>query len=407
VAVQHFDFLTEEQRESLFAVPPQPVRRRGDGAQLALALGATFYSPGTRTTLADDARRAAGIGTTSQVWCLEDSIPHEAVPQAQANVVAALRSLRRRDRLPLLFVRVRTPEQVVEVTAQAGEAAAHLTGFVLPKFRPGPEGEAWLQAVEQAGALAGIRLYAMPVLEHEDLAWKESRAEHLVAVRALLDSRRRDVLAVRVGGTDLCGLFGLRRDRDTTIWDVALVRDMLADVLNIFARRGDYVVSGPVWEHFSGNDRLFKSQLRQTPFENTRSLRLHSQLVRDDVDELLREVALDRANGFSGKTVIHPTHVSVVNALHAVTREEYDDALVVLAGRESGGVVRSPSGGKMNELGPHALWAEQVSARAAVYGVLAEPDGVVALLDHGWRAAQAAYGQGMGWTGAPRPLPVM
>ena len=394
--MQHFDFLDEEQREQLFAVPPQPVRRDGDRAQLGLALGATLYSPGTRVGLAEDALRAGSIGTTSQVWCLEDAIPHDAVPWAQANVVQSLHELAGDDRVPLLFVRVRTPEQVGEVARAAGDAVQRLTGFVLPKFRPGPEGEAWLQAVEQASADTGARLLGMPVLEHEDLAWRETRDGHLAAVRALLDAHREHVLAVRVGGTDLCGLFGLRRDRDTTIYDVAVVRDVLVDVLNTFARRGDYVVSGPVWEHFAGNDRLFKSQLRQTPFENTRSLRLHSQLVRDDVDELLREVTLDRANGFSGKTVIHPTHVSVVNALHAVTREEYDDALVVLAGRGSGGVVRSPSGGKMNELGPHALWAEQVAARAAVYGVLAEPDGVVALLDAGWRAAQAVYGVGRG-----------
>jgi len=389
--LRHFDFLSEPARDALFAVPPQPLRPDADRTQLALGLGATFYSPGTRAGLGEDSRRAAGIGTTSHVWCLEDSIAHDAVGWAQANVVRSLRALTDRDRLPMLFVRVRSPEQTVEVARQAGDAAHRLTGFVLPKFRPGPEGEAWLQAVEQASAVAGSRLLAMPVLEHEDLAWRETRGEHLQAVRALLDRHRQRVLAVRVGGTDLCGLFGLRRDRDTTIWDVAVVRDMLADVINTFSRRGDYIVSGPVWEHFSGNDRLFKSQLRRTPFENTRSLRLHTQLVRDDVDELLREVSLDRANGFSGKTVIHPTHVSVVNAMHAVTREEYDDALVVLAGRGSGGVVRSPSGGKMNELGPHALWAEQVTARAAVYGVLAEPDGVVALLDAGWRAAQAAY----------------
>lgn len=390
--MQHFDYLSEAHSDALFAVPPQPLRRDGDRGTLALALGATFYSPGTRPGLADDSRRAAGIGTTSHVWCLEDSIPHDAVPWAQANVVESLREIRDDDRVPLLFVRVRTPDQVTELAKRAGPDAHRLTGFVLPKFRPGPEGEAWLDAVGQASTAAGTRFYAMPVLEHEDLAWTETRADHLAGVRALLDAHREQVLAVRVGGTDLCGLFGLRRDSDTTIYDVAVVRDMLADVLNTFARRGDYVVSGPVWEHFAGNDRLFKSQLRQTPFENNRNLRLHAQLVRGDVDELLREVALDRANGFSGKTVIHPTHVSVVNALHAVTREEYDDALVVLAGRESGGVVRSPSGGKMNELGPHSLWAEQVTARAAVYGVLAEPDGVVALLDAGWRVAQAAYG---------------
>lgn len=392
--MRHFDHLTDAQRASLFAVAPCPVERTAAPDVLALALGATFYSPGTRPDLADDARRAASIGTTSHVWCLEDSIPHDAVPSAQEGVVRGLRALSDHDRLPLLFVRVRSPEQLVELTRQAGNSAARLTGFVLPKFAPGEPGLEWLQAVQQAAAVSGTRLLAMPVLEHEDLAWRETRAEHLAGVRALLDAHRDLVLSVRVGGTDLCGLFGLRRDSDTTIWDVAVVRDMLADVLNTFTRRGDWTVSGPVWEHFSGGDRLFKSQLRETPFE--RNVRLRDRLLRDDVDELLREVTLDRANGFAGKTVIHPTHVSVVNALHVVVREEYDDALTVLASRGRGGVVRSPSGGKMNELGPHALWAEQVLARAAVYGVLAEPDGVVALLDAGWRAAQAAYGAAVG-----------
>ncbi len=390
--MQHFPFLSPPQREALFAVPPQPLRRDADPNQLALALGATIYSPGTRPVLADDSRRVASIGATSHVWCLEDAIPHDAVGWAQDNVVRGLRELRDDEPLPMLFVRVRAPQQIGQVVAGAGDAAGRLTGFVLPKFRPGPEGEAWLAAVRQAGERVGRRLYAMPVLEHEDLGWRETRGAHLDGVRTLLDAHRDLVLAVRVGGTDLCGLFGLRRDRSTTVWDVAVVRDALADVLNTFARRGDYVVSGPVWEHFAGTDRLFKSQLRETPFANARSLRLRTQLVRDDVDELLREVTLDRANGFSGKTVIHPTHVSLVNALQAVTREEYDDALVVVAGRGAGGVVASPSGGKMNELGPHALWAEQVMARAAVFGVLAEPDGAVALLDAGWRAAQSAYG---------------
>ena len=390
--MRHFDYLTDAQRQALFAVTPLMVGRAAPRATLALGLGATFYSPGTRVSLGDDSRRAASVGTTSHVWCLEDSIAHDAVPHATANVISSLRGLGDADRLPLLFVRVRTPEMLVEVTRGAGDAARRLTGFVLPKFAPGDAGLSWLQALEQAGAEAGQHLYAMPVLEHEDLAWSETRAAHLAGIRTLLDAYRESILAVRVGGTDLCGLFGIRRDRETTIWDVAVVREMLSDVLNTFARRGDYVVSGPVWEHFHGSDRLFKSQLRETPFENNRSMRLRERMVRDDVDELLREVSLDRANGFVGKTVIHPSHVSVVNALQAVVRDEYDDALTVLAGRGDGGVVRSPSGGKMNEIGPHGLWAEQVAARAAVYGVLAEPDGVVALLDAGWRAAQVAYG---------------
>ncbi|MCU1691975.1 MAG: Citrate lyase beta subunit, partial [Frankiales bacterium] len=339
----HFAHLSDEQRDRLFAVPPQPFGRTSGRDVLALALGATLYSPGTRPGLAADAHRAASIGATSMVWCLEDAIAHADVPAAQANVVAQLAALDAEgESLPLLFVRVRTPEQLLEVVSAAGPSVRRLTGFVLPKFVAGVVGEAWMRALATASELAGRQVYGMPVLEHEHLAWSETRAAHLAGVRALLDAHREQVLAVRVGGTDLCGLFGLRRDSDTTIWEVAVVRDMLADVLNVFARRGEHLVSGPVWEHFASPERLFRSRLRSTPWERHRVERMRDRLVRDDVDELLREVVADRANGFTGKTVIHPTHVSVVNALHAVTREEYDDALTVLAARDSGGVVRSP-----------------------------------------------------------------
>jgi citrate lyase beta subunit len=381
--LRHFDFLNEQESSSLFAVPPQAFTRDSPAATIGVALGATLYSPGNRLTLADDAHRAASIGATSQVWCLEDSIAHEEVPTSQANVVHHLQVLEKEsDRaLPLLFVRVRTAEQVVEIVEAAGSAASQLTGFVLPKIVPGPRGEAFLEALRTASDVAGVRLYGMPVLEHEDLAWRETRAEHLSGLRELFDRHRDHILSLRVGGTDLCGLFGLRRDRDTTIWDVGVVRDALCDVVNVFGRRGDYALSGPVWEHFQGPTRLFKPQLRATPFAGR--MRLRQQLLRDDADELLREVLLDRANGFHGKTVIHPTHVTIVNTLHAVSREEYDDAQTVLARGGQGGAVRSVANNKMNEIGPHRLWAEQLVARAAAYGVLATPDSVIELLQRG------------------------
>lgn len=392
--MRHFPFLPEQDLATLFAVPPQRFDRHSPAEVLRLALGATLYSPGTRLTLADDARRAARIGATSQVWCLEDAIAHDDVAMAQANVARQLRVLSHptnTERTPLLFVRVRTPEQILALTEQAGAGIGQLTGFVLPKIAPDETGERYLQALVTASEVAGQHLYGMPVLEHDELAWTETRRPHLQGLRALFDAYRAHVLTVRVGGTDLCGLFGLRRDADTTIWDVAVVRDALADVVNTFGRRGDYTISGPVWEHFHSPDRLFKPQLRQTPFQRTGRNRLRQQLLHDDTDELLREVLLDRANGFTGKTVIHPTHVSIVNALHAVSREEHDDALTVLASRERGGVARSAAGNKMNEMGPHGLWAEQVVARAAVYGVLARHDAVIDLLEHGRRAAERAY----------------
>jgi citrate lyase beta subunit len=390
--VRHFDFLTTQETAELFAVPPVAFGRDSPAAVLSISLGATLYSPGTRPALADDARRAAAVGATSQVWDLEDGIAHADVPAAQGNVIEQLQCLHSvSEPWPLLFVRVRGPQQILDIVEGAGKAASALTGFVLPKMSPDQGGKQFLQAVVDASAELGKTIYAVPVLEHEDLAWQETRTAHLNGLRNLFDRHREHILSLRVGGTDLCGLFGLRRDSDTTIWDVAVVRDALGDVLNVFARRGDYALSAPVWEHFSGADRLFKPQLRFTPFERGGRMRLRQQLLREDVDELIREVLLDRANGFHGKTVIHPTHVAIVNTLHAVHREEYDDATTVLAQRDRGGAVASAAGNKMNELGPHGLWAEQVVARARVYGVLSRPDSVIELLQRGRTVADAIY----------------
>ncbi len=84
---------------------------------------------------------------------------------------------------------------------------------------------------------------------------------------------------------------------------------------------------------------------------------------------MLREVVLDKANGFVGRTVIHPTHVIYVNALQAVTKEEYTDAVNILK-NEKGGVFKGESGNKMNEVKPHTNWATNIYMRGRAYGVI-------------------------------------
>ena len=70
-----------------------------------------------------------------------------------------------------------------------------------------------------------------------------------------------------------------------------------------------------------------------------------------------------------GRTVIHPTHVRFVNALMAVTKEEYDDACMIL-GNTQGGVVKGSGGNKMNEIRPHTNWATKIFMRARAFGVI-------------------------------------
>ena len=101
-------------------------------------------------------------------------------------------------------------------------------------------------------------------------------------------------------------------------------------------------------------------------------------IVNPAIDGLLKEVLIDRANGFVGKTIIHPTHAKFVNAMFTVVEEEYNDAVQIL--NTIGGVIKSEGGGKMNEIGPHHRWAEKIVERANVYGVVKNEDSVLSLV---------------------------
>ncbi|MCK9878769.1 HpcH/HpaI aldolase/citrate lyase family protein [Frankia sp. Ag45/Mut15] len=413
--MRHFAFLDPPVVEALFYRPPEEIPADGDRRLLATALGATLYAPGTRFQLAHDVRRQTAAGVTSMVLCLEDAIADTEVAAAETNVVAALRDLaddppRSGAGMPLLFVRVRAVSQIPDLIGRLGAAgAACLAGFVLPKFSE-EGGEVALEAVLRAADTIGRPLWAMPVLESPPVINRETRVEALGAVRRLVDKHADHVLAIRLGATDLCGLFGLRRDRDLTIYDIAVVRDCIADIVNICARGGDHIVTGPVWEYFAAAERLFVSSLRVTPFEQVegvdgeQAVRMRSALVSSDLDRLIREVVLDRANGLCGKTVIHPSHIPAVHALHVVSQEEYADAETILTGNaqtgNAGGVRRSAYANKMNELGPHRAWAEAVLRRARAFGVLREGDTFVEVL-----AATAASVASVGSVGSDRPEP--
>ncbi|WP_131770965.1 HpcH/HpaI aldolase/citrate lyase family protein [Candidatus Protofrankia californiensis] len=381
--MRHFGFLAADRADALFHRLPEEILPAADRRLVATALGATLYAPGTRPTLAADVRRQVSAGVTSMVLCLEDAIADHEVPAAEANIVAALRDLGENPPAtaggpPLLFVRVRDTDQISRVTAQLdASSSAMLGGFVLPKFDP-EGGVAALAAVVRASDRLGRLLWAMPVLESPQVIFRETRVQTLLGVRDLVDKHGDIVLAVRIGATDLCGLFGLRRDRDLTIYDIAVVRDCIADIVNVCGRGGEHVVSGPVWEYFAQPERLFVSSLRVTPFEeadlvddSADGARMRSRLVSADLDRLIREVVLDKANGLLGKTVIHPSHVPAVHALHVATHEEYTDAMTILADNV-GGVRPSHYANKMNELRPHRTWAEGVLRRARAFGVLRE-----------------------------------
>ncbi|MFE9801361.1 HpcH/HpaI aldolase/citrate lyase family protein [Streptomyces goshikiensis] len=385
--MRHFGHIAPTVRKDLFHQEPAEFTAASPARILAAALGATLYSPATRPSLAADIRKQAARGVVSMVLCLEDSISDADVRGGEDNLVRQFAELDGdADEHPLLFIRVREPEQIPDLVRRLGGTASRLAGFVLPKFGE-QRGIGFLDAVAEAETSAGLpRLYAMPVLETPELLHLETRVETLSGISRTVNDYRERVLALRLGVTDFCSAYGLRRTPDMTAYDVQIVAGVIADVVNVLSRADGtgFTVTGPVWEYFRSQQRLFKPQLRRSPFLEEGVEELRTALIEHDLDGLLREIELDRANGLLGKTCIHPAHVTPVHALSVVSHEEFSDAQDILRPeRGGGGVLRSAYTNKMNEVKPHRAWAERTMLRAEVFGVAKEEVGFVDLLTAG------------------------
>ncbi|MDH2389334.1 HpcH/HpaI aldolase/citrate lyase family protein [Streptomyces sp. HNM0663] len=384
--MRHFGHIPPAARQGLFHREPCAFTADSPARILSAALGATLYSPATRPKLADDIVKQAGRGVVSMVLCLEDSIDDADVGGAEANLIRQFAALHKSGiEPPLLFIRVRESGQIPDLAARLGAAGELLSGFVVPKFTE-ERGAPFLEALTAAEAATGRRLFAMPVLESPELLHLETRTEALAGIARTVDKYRDRVLALRLGVTDFCSAYGLRRSPEMTAYDVGIVASVIADVVNVLGRSDGtgFTITGPVWEYFRLQERMFKPQLRRSPFLAGRAEELRTSLIEHDMDGLLREIELDRTNGLLGKTCIHPSHVLPVHALSVVSHEEYSDAQDILRPeRGGGGVLRSAYTNKMNEVKPHRAWAERTLVRAEAFGVAREDVGFVELLAAG------------------------
>ena len=146
-----------------------------------------------------------------------------------------------------------------------------------------------------------------------------------------------------MGGNDLCHLFGFRRGIRESIHDIRPICNIFADIITIFGT--EYVISGPVWEYYSGDG-----------WE----------------DGLKQELSDDKLCGFVGKTAIHPKQVPLIRQAYCVSKEDLEDAQAVLGWQEdtpsfvSGSIQKK----RMNEYKTHTNWAKKIIYLSEAYGVL-------------------------------------
>lgn len=357
-----------------FVIEPEHFDKYTDRNLLQYCLGATMYMPGTKD-FTHKILSEAMPGLTSIVLCFEDACPENQVLEAEENVLYLLNTVSTaidngiisKDKIPLIFCRIRHMEQFKHFAKRLTKHQLKaLTGISFPKFNS-KNGEKYFTYLKSLNEQHDEIIYGMPIIEDSEVAFKETRMNELLKIRQILNKYHDLVLQVRVGATDFSSCFGVRRGVDYSIYDILTVRECLSDILNVFERNNDYVVSGPVWEYFRASKQMMFEELPKYSIEDCMLRRI--PIINDEVDGLLREVIFDKANGFVGRTVIHPTHVKFVNAMQAVTKEEYDDAIQIL-NKAEGGCMKSANSNKMNEIKPHTNWALKIYMRSRAYGVI-------------------------------------
>lgn len=333
-----------------FYKDPQPFDKYTDKDTLKYAIGANMYMPATQKNIFEKLINNEYHDIGAITLCMEDAIDESMLPEAQVSALSLLEHLhdilikKPNLNIPLIFIRVRNVNQFRTFSKMLTEKHVKvLTGFNFPKFNS-KNGEEYFSILKSISEKFDEVLYGMPIIEDEDVIFKETRFFELEKIQKIFLKYPEYVLNIRVGGTDFSSQYGLRRDVKNTIYDLKVVADCLKDILNFFLRKTcDYVVSGPVWEYFSWDRNS------------------------DEIMGLEKELELDIQNGFQGKTIIHPSQIDVVNEKYIVKYDEYMDALAIL--ESNGGVSKSSGGNRMNEASPHRNWAKKIIAKANVFGV--------------------------------------
>lgn len=319
--------------------------------QLRYRVGPLLYMPGLRQDIAEKITGLSSDKPLSVAVCLEDTIRDDLVEEAERNTAAQLHKLSQSislddtpvNSLPLIFIRVRSPRQIEKMIDLLGEDVSLLCGFILSKI----DDETILgyrKIIGKVSAENGKRFYYMPIIENPSLLELRTRYDRLSRLKYELDSLGECILNVRVGGNDFCKALSIRSGINQTIYDFFPVANLLSDIAVTFA--SDHVVSAPVWNYFdNGADALWKQGLR-------------------------REMEADKAMGFFGKTVIHPVQISEVIENMKVSREDYEDARLVIDTADNPmQVIKGTGGNRMYEHKVHGGWAEKIIAAAEVYGI--------------------------------------
>ena len=314
---------------------------------LYYSIGALLYCPAYNKTIVNSLINGSFGNKFSLALCLEDTINDNFVKDAENILIDTIKKIYNTLRntsffLPKIFIRVREPNQILNLTKRFDISNNIITGFIIPKFSLDNADE-YIDTILNINKTSDKKFYIMPILESPTIINLKNRYNILYKLKEKLDNIEELVLNIRVGGNDLCHIFGFRRSSLESIHSIKPISSIFSDIITVFGK--DYIISGPVWEYYSGNnwDTGLKNELRE-----------------------------DKLCGFIGKTVIHPKQINFINNAYKVSKKDLDDAKSILNWNLNSiflvsGNVKDE---RMNEYKTHSNWALKIILLSEAYGVI-------------------------------------
>ena len=313
---------------------------------LYYSVGALLYCPANKSSIAESIISEKFGTKFSLALCLEDTINDNFVEEAEQILINSVQKIfvsyqSQPFYLPKIFIRVRNPEQITRLTNALGNNIEIITGYIVPKFSTSNAQE-YIHAIIKANEQTSKDIFMMPIYENSSIIDLRERLDILYDLKDSLSQIEKNVLNIRVGGNDLCHMFGFRRHSDESIHKIKPISNIFSDIITVYGM--DYVISGPVWEYYSGPN-----------WEKG----------------LIQEIKDDQLCGFIGKTVIHPNQIPVVNETYKVTQSDFNDAQTILNWNQNSNAYVSGNLTKerMNEYKTHNNWARQILYLAEAFGI--------------------------------------
>lgn len=287
-----------------------------------LELGGTLFVPAAHKNLLSVASGAKFPQLKSMVIDFEDGLDTEKIDFGFEQLQSLLKS--EKPHKLLRFIRPRNPEMLSNLITLAN--IEKINGFVLPKFGL-KNAQNYLKIIQDS--TAKVQHLIMPSIEGEELF----NTAQLQELKTILLPFQKNIILIRFGAEDMLRQLSMRRDCDTSLFDINVTALVISNLITTFKPAG-FAISAPVFRCFE----------------------------RDE--DFLNDVQRDLKEGLISKTIIHPRQIALLNESYKVSKSVLEEAKAILSSKHAVFNLNNT----MAESKTMSPWAEQIQMRAKYYG---------------------------------------